>query len=153
MIPSTREVCVDASLVLKLVFQEPDSDLADALFAGWSASRVRLIAPAFCPVEVDSVIRQKVTRPKNRGGLTEEQAELAFTAVQAIPLHIITENGQRQRAWELTKILDLPTVYDAHYLALAELRNCEFWTADARLYKKCKEKLLYVYHLGDVPAP
>ena len=23
--------------------------------------------------------------------------------------------------------------YDGHYLALAEVQNCEFWTADARL--------------------
>lgn len=148
-----REVCVDAGLLLKLVLNEPDSERAEALFSRWHALGVRLIAPVFCPVEVDSVIRQKTARPAAQGGLTEEQADLAFTAVQAIPLTVLMDEGQRQRAWELAKVLGLPTVYDAHYLALAELRRCEFWTADDRLYRKCRQKLPYVRHLDDAGIP
>lgn len=143
------EVCVDAGLLLKLVLNEPDSARAEALFSGWRSAGVHLIAPVFCPVEVDSVIRRKTTRPRDQGGLTEEQAELVFAAVQGIPLTVLTVEGQRQRAWELAKVLGLPTVYDAHYLALAELRQCEFWTADARLYRKCEGKLPYVRHLDE----
>jgi hypothetical protein len=32
----------------------------------------------------------------------------------------------------------LPATYDAHYLALAERENCEFWTADTRLFNAIK---------------
>lgn len=32
---SVQEVCVDASLVVKVVVPEPDSDRADALFHEW----------------------------------------------------------------------------------------------------------------------
>ncbi len=32
----TREVCVDASLAVKVVVTEPDSDKADALFDEWA---------------------------------------------------------------------------------------------------------------------
>ncbi|MGB9886209.1 MAG: type II toxin-antitoxin system VapC family toxin [Moorellales bacterium] len=150
MSPAAKEVCVDAGLVLKLVLNEPDSEQAEALFSRWRALGVRLVAPAFCPVEVDSVLRQKAMRPVDAGGLTEEQAEIAFAAVQAIPLAVLVEPGQRQRAWELAKTLELPTVYDAHYLALAELRQCEFWTADERLYRKCAlKRLAYVRYLGE----
>ncbi|TDA70397.1 MAG: PIN domain-containing protein [Clostridia bacterium] len=145
-----KEVCVDASLLLKLVLNEPDSELADLLFSGWYEKGIRLIAPSFCPVEVDSVIRQKAVRPKGQGGLTEEQAELVFEAAQSIPLQIVAADSQRRRAWELAKKLGLPTVYDAHYLALAELRNCEFWTADTRFYNTAREKLPYVHHLQEI---
>lgn len=144
-----KEVCVDASLLLKLVLNEPESELAELLFSGWYKKGVRLIAPSFCPVEMDSVIRQKAVRPKGQGGLTAEQAELVFEAAQSIPLQIVAADSQRRRAWELAKKLRLPTVYDVHYLALAELRNCEFWTADTRLYNAAKEKLPYVHHLQE----
>lgn len=99
------------------------------------------------------MIRQKTTRPAAQSGPTEEQAELAFAAVQAIPLTLLEEEGQKQRAWELAKALGLPTVYDAHYLALAELRRCGFWTTDDRLYRKCRQKLPYVRHLDDAGIP
>ena len=42
--------------------------------------------------------------------------------------------GQRQRAWEIATDFGFATVYDATYLALAELQGCEFWTADERLF-------------------
>jgi len=42
-----------------------------------------------------------------------------------------------------------PTAYDAHYLALAEMLGCEFWTADRRLYNAVKEELPWVKWLSD----
>ncbi|MCI0487238.1 MAG: type II toxin-antitoxin system VapC family toxin, partial [Blastocatellia bacterium] len=65
------EICVDASLVVKVVVAEPDSDRADALFASWVSEGKRLIAPAFFEVETDSILRQKVALRKE---LTPEQA-------------------------------------------------------------------------------
>jgi predicted nucleic acid-binding protein len=44
MSPST-EVCVDASLAVKVVVTEPDSDKADALFEEWANEARQLIAP------------------------------------------------------------------------------------------------------------
>ena|SRR5438309_365042 len=74
-------VCVDASLAIKVVVKEPDSDKADALFAQWSNEGTYLIAPAFFDVETDSILRQKVIL---RQELTSAQAEAACTALQAI---------------------------------------------------------------------
>ena len=59
MSPSS-EVCVDASLVVKVVVTESDSDKADALFDQWANEDKQLIAPAFFEVETDSILRQKV---------------------------------------------------------------------------------------------
>jgi predicted nucleic acid-binding protein len=136
-----EEVCVDASLAVKVVVPEPGSDKADALFEQWSNEGKVLIAPAFFAVETDSILRQKVVL---RRELTPEQAEVAFAELQAIPIQQIAAPGHRQRAWEIATTFDFATVYDATYLALAELRGCEFWTADERLFNQVKDQLAFV---------
>ena len=47
----------------------------------------------------------------------------------------------------------LPSAYDAHYLALAESRQCECWTADERLWNTVKNALPWVRWLGQQAAP
>lgn len=140
-----EEVCVDASLAIKVVVTEAESDKADALFNQWSNEGKQLIAPAFFDVETDSILRQKVVL---RQELTLEQAEAAFAKLQALPIQEISVPGQRQRAWEIATAFGFATVYDATYLALAELRGCEFWTADERLFNQVKGKLTFVTWLG-----
>ena len=44
---------------------------------------------------------------------------------------------------------NLPRAYDTAYLALARLRNCEFWTADERLFNAVSRELDWVRWLGD----
>ncbi|HUT71551.1 MAG TPA: type II toxin-antitoxin system VapC family toxin [Desulfatiglandales bacterium] len=39
------------------------------------------------------------------------------------------------RAMELPHQLKRLATYDCHYLALAEMHNCEIWTGDERFYK------------------
>jgi len=39
------------------------------------------------------------------------------------------------QAMELADELKQNAIYAAQYLALAEARNCELWTADKRLYR------------------
>ncbi len=56
------------------------------------------------------------------------------------------------RAIELAEQYSLPATYDAHYLALAERNQCEYWTADTRLWNAIAGKLNWVYLLGDYSA-
>jgi len=66
-----QEVCVDASVAVKVVVPEPDSDKADALFDAWASAGKQLIALAFFEVETDSILRQTaetLSRPPMRGG-------------------------------------------------------------------------------------
>ena len=143
---NSTEVCVDASLAIKVVVPEAGSDKADALFDQWANDETQLIAPAFFEVETDSILRQKVSL---RQELTLEQAQRAFASLQGLPIKTIHVPQQRQRAWEIAREFQLPTVYDATYLALAELRQCEFWTADEKLFKQVRDKLTFVQWLGN----
>jgi predicted nucleic acid-binding protein len=143
---STLEVCVDASLAVKVVVAETDSDKAYVLFDRWANEGNQLIAPAFFEVETDSILRQKVVL---RRELTPVQADEALAKLQALPIHQISLPGQRQRAWEIATQFGFATVYDASYLALAQLRESEFWTADERLFNRVKDNLPFVKWLGD----
>jgi len=139
-------VCVDASPAIKVIVREPDSEKADALFAQWSNEGTCLIAPAFFDVETDSIPRQKVIL---RQELTPAQAEAAFIVLQALPIRQLTVPAQRQRAWQIATEFGFATVYDATYLALAELQGCPFWTADKRLFDQVKVRIPFVKWLGD----
>ena len=113
----STEVCVDASLAIKVVVPEAGSDKADALFDQWAGAEIQLIAPAFFEVETDSILRQKVSL---RRELTVDQAQLAFASLRALPIKTKHSAEQRERAWEIASEFQFPTVYDATYLALAD---------------------------------
>ena len=140
------EVCVDASLAIKAVVPEAGSDKTDALFTQWASENTQLIAPVFFEVETDSILRQKVSL---RRELTVDQAQRAFASVQGLPIKITHSPEQRERAWEIARKFQFPIVYDATYLALAELRRCEFTTADEKLFKQVRSKLTFVQWLGN----
>ncbi len=57
----------------------------------------------------------------------------------------------RYRAREIAERFNQRFVYDATYAALAEIRNCEFWTADKVFYDAVKADLAFVKYLPDYP--
>ena len=138
-------VCVDASLALKLVFHESDSQLARSLWDEWRTTSVAIVAPVLWGYEVTSVIRNRV----HRGRLSPELGVEAFVAAHQLPVQLMHPTGLHRRAWELAGSFDRPAAYDAHYLALAEMIACPFWTADERLFNVVHEELNWVYWLGD----
>jgi predicted nucleic acid-binding protein len=56
--------------------------------------------------------------------------------------------GINLRALEIMERFALPSAYDAHYLALAETRQCECWTADERLWNTVKKELSWVHWIA-----
>lgn len=142
-------VCADASLVLKLVLGEDDSPQAIALWRRWIDGRVAVVAPPLLAYEVTSVLRTKV----HRGLLTPEIGDETFREIHAQGVRYLAPEGLHVRAWELAKQLHRPAAYDAHYLALAEILGCEFWTADERLFNAARGTLPWVRHLGESQPP
>lgn len=90
------------------------------------------------------MLRKKV----HRGVLSPEEGERAFDTVHRLPVQVLTPSDLHRRAWELAARFNRPAAYDAHYLALAEMMNCEFWTADRRLFNVVKDELSWVHWLG-----
>lgn len=138
-------VCIDASLVVKLLIQEPYSDRAAFLWQGWIEEDIERVAPSFFPFEVTSTLHRKCIKKQ----LTEEEAEEAFNIFATLDFVVLTPKALLREAWDMARELGLPTLYDTAYLALAKLRNCEFWTADEVLINSLRGKFPRVRWVGD----
>lgn len=90
----------------------------------------RLVAPSLLYYEVTNGLY----RLEKGGLLTLEFAHDALGFVLTLPIQLVGDAALHQRAHELARKYNLPTACDAHYLALAERLNIEFWTTDARLF-------------------
>lgn len=130
-------VVVDASVILKLVLPEDGSEEVGRLWRQWAEQDTEIAAPFLLAYEVTSVLRNKVFR----GELSPEAGEAAFVASRAQEVALRHPEGIEERAWGIAKTWNLPTSYDTAYLALAELLDCEFWTADRRLDANLRKKV------------
>ena len=137
-------ICVDASLALKLVLSEPDSDAAQAEWQNWIRAGVEIVAPNLFTDETASVLRNRVYRKE----ITQSEADEGLHILAALDIAYYQPAGIRQAAWELARRFNRPTVYDAFYLALAQEEGCPFWTGDKRLYNTVKSQLKWVHVLG-----
>lgn len=144
-------VVVDASLALKWVLNEPDSDRALALLNEWNVHGVVLLAPSLLSFEVSNALYKNFRRNK----LTFDQA--TRTIDEVLSLGIVLEFSETsalgKRALELANQYSLPAAYDAHYLAMAEREDCELWTADMRFWNSVKHKISRVRTIGDNRPP
>lgn len=78
-------------------------------------------------------------------------ADQTFTLLDSAPVVLVTHPRMRQRAREIARQFNQRKVYDATYAALAELRGCDFWTADKAFYDAVKAGLTFVKYLPDYP--
>jgi predicted nucleic acid-binding protein len=145
---SADEVVVDASLALKWIEQEPYSAEASALLENWRLRHCRLLAPALFAYEATNAIAKRVRREQ----LTLEAAKQRLAALLENGPALEQDPGINLRALEIMERFALPSAYDAHYLALAETRQCECWTADERLWNTVKKELSWVHWIGQHAA-
>ncbi len=121
---------VDANVALALVLPLPYSPQAQALWDGWRAPGSLIQAPDLWAYEITAALRKAMVMLH----LPMPEVETRLQTLFALGVHLIapsTELHLRALLWaERTGQM---VTYDAHYLALAESLNCEFWTADARL--------------------
>ena len=142
------ELCADASVVVKLVFKgEPHRAAARRLLRDCFVNRVTLIAPPLFATEVDTAVRKRVYD----GRITPSEANLAYAGLDKVPVQLETHSRLRQRAREIAEQFNQRTVYDSTYAALAEIRVCEFCTADRAFFDAVKAVLPFVRYLADYP--
>jgi predicted nucleic acid-binding protein len=139
-----NEVCVDASLIVKLALKgEAHRAKARKFVKDCGANGTILIAPPIFENELDSIIRRRVFE----GKLTPDQAQLTYRVLDGIPVQIITHSSLRKGARGIAEQFNQRLVYDSTYAALAELRRCDFWTADKAFYDSVKVALPFVKYL------
>lgn len=113
---------VDSSVVVAALA----GDHAERLWAGSVLGDGALAAPHLMPVEVAHVLRKGTLT----GELSGEVASLAHQELLDLRVELFPYSPCGSRAW---KLRDNLTAYDAWFVALAELLECELATLDLRL--------------------
>ncbi len=140
------ERCVDASLAIKWVIKgEAWRKRAMEFLRDSINSDFALIAPPLYEYETESVIQQRL----HSGTLTVVEANTALAQLAVTGVQMVTHPIMIKRARELARQFDQPRIYDSLYAALAELRGCEFWTADRSFYNSVTPALSFVKYLAD----
>ncbi|HEY6532977.1 MAG TPA: type II toxin-antitoxin system VapC family toxin [Acidimicrobiales bacterium] len=115
-------IVVDASVIVTgLADDGPDGDLVRTRLRG-----EQLVAPHLIDLEVASAWRRLVST----GAIDERRATLALEDLRSLRLERAPHGPLLHRCWELRQNL---TIYDAAYVALAELMQLDLLTGDRRL--------------------
>ncbi len=136
-------VCLDASFLLQLLLEETVPQ-AESLWEAWHRERRRLAAPTLLYYEVTNALH----RYAMHGDIPPDRVETLLDLALRLDIELIGDNELHRRALQLARTFAFPAAYDAHYLALAERLNAEFWTADARLTHAVQNRLPWVRLLG-----
>jgi predicted nucleic acid-binding protein len=115
-------IVVDASVVVTALADDGD----DGDRARLRLRDERLVAPHLIDLEVASAWR----RLASTGDLDERRAQLALEDLRALRVERVPHGPLLARCWELRDNL---SVYDAAYVALAEVLEVSLLTADRRL--------------------
>ena len=115
-------IVVDASVLVSALGDDGvDGDVARRRLRG-----EELVAPHLVDAEVVSAWR----RIASEGNLAGRRASLAIADLRALRIERVPHGQLLDRCWQLRENI---TVYDALYVALAELAGAVLLTADARL--------------------
>ena len=124
------QTAIDASFLLKLFLPEEYSDKVHELWYSWIEDSVEVVAPNLIMFEAASVIRNKLHRKL----LNKTDAAEIIKRMKRMDMTLVYTDELLESAWEIGQHLELPTLYDCFYLALAQLLNAPLWTADEKLY-------------------
>lgn len=119
---------IDASVAVKWVVPEPDSDRAEVLLDHG------MVAPDPLFAECANVLWKKV----RRGELTKQEADIAGQTLEQADLTLVSTRGYLALATSVAVELD-HSAYDAVYLTVAEASELRLVTADDRLIRKVRE--------------
>jgi predicted nucleic acid-binding protein len=138
---------LDASVAIKAILPNPLQGHCQALVKTFA--EVQPISPALWAHETTSAIAKTV----HFGQITEAEGRQALEQLATLGVQLFTPNlEQNQAAFDWTIRLKRAAAYDCYYLVLAQNLNCDFWTADSRLFNALKdERLKWLHWIEEIP--
>jgi predicted nucleic acid-binding protein len=124
-------ICLDSSLVLKILTIEEGSSEALDLLGRFIKDEEEFIAPLLLEYEVHSTLRRKVFKKE----LEEFRVVACLDYFYQLQIRFIHGTEVLQEATLLARQLDLQTIYDCCFLAVANQQGAILFTADERFFK------------------
>ena len=136
-----RLVIIDASVAIKAILPNPLQEHCRTLVQ--SFIEVQPVAPALWIYETTSAISKAVHFEQ----LTNNEGRQALEQVEALRVRLfVPDIEQNRNAYDWTRRLNRASAYDSFYLALAQALECDFWTADRRLFNALRDARLKWLH-------
>jgi len=140
--------CIDASVAVKWVVTEDDTESAIRFLGELIRTQTRLVAPMHLTAEVTSAVYRRL----RLGELIREEAEGAIAKFRSIPLELLNPPQISEKAIELGLEFGWKHPYDAFYLALGEIVDCQVWTADKTFHSDAAARYQRLTLLSAFPA-
>lgn len=142
------EQVIDASVAIKWVVKgKPFRNKARQLLYDAHLNSITLIGPPLLEYEVESVLQRRLHYRR----VTVTTVDASLAAFYAVKVRIVTHPNMVRRARKIARQFNQERIYDSLYAALAELRGCEFWTADRVFYNDVKSSLPFAKYLPNYP--
>ena len=141
-----KKVVLDASVILKWYLpDESYGEKALSLLHGHIAKELDVLSPSLLEYEVINglMIAQK------RGRVKEEKILSAIEGFVELGIRLVNLSRFYARIFKYCSVYKR-SVYDASYLALAEVEGISLITADEGLYNSIRKDLKWVKWLGDI---
>lgn len=134
-------VCVDANLVVLLLSTGSLALQIRELWNQWLESNYTIVAPNLIYYELSNALHRSAVA----GQIAPEEADQALAEAMNLNITLYGDAELHREAFTLARSLRLSATYDAHYLAVAQRLECEFWTADRRLYNSVQASLPWIH--------
>lgn len=122
-------ICVDANFVVSVV-TSISIDRVTALWNQWQREQCAIVAPTLISYEMVNVFHRSVTA----GLFSQEEGTQFLDNALSLGIQLYGDVELHQQAMQFARQFNLPAAYDAHYLALAQRLEAEFWTLDRKLF-------------------
>ena len=135
-------IILDASVILKMIFEEQDTNIALQLRENHITGKEKMAAPELLYYELANVLATKT--PLSVKSSSSALAEIFNLEIETYTLGVeeFLSSINLSNKYKIS-------VYDASYMILAKRLNCNFITADVKLVKKTKD-LKFVRLLNDI---
>lgn len=91
----------------------------------------RLVAPHLMRAEAASVLHEMVWRKE----ISPARGRVLFRRLVDSPIRLVAPAELTSEAWQVADDLGWAKVYDAHYVALAQMLGCKLVTVDERMLR------------------
>lgn len=119
---------LDASVIIKWFIDEPDSNQALAYLNTFQNGRITIIAPSLLFYELGNILVSKKVAVDMVGEVMTMLLNLGLES-EDIGLRWFRRIYQNAAEYSIT-------FYDAAYITLLQKENCQFITADKKLFEK-----------------
>jgi predicted nucleic acid-binding protein len=129
-------IVVDANIAIRAVLPTKENGRILERIKAWHQSRRDFYAPDILLPEAVSAIRRSIFNQ----WITEAEGRIAVEDMFRLGMEIVpSEAALCQAALIWAGRLGQSKAYDGFYLALAEMKTAELWTADERLFNRVRQ--------------